>query len=493
MALRADNLNLQYRPSLSLSGTECQEPAAPANVNLLMNGDFSSGLVGWATAGLAPVQVNAGVFETALPLGTPSGALYQLVNQPLPANAPLEFSLSLGNSSPSSKSVQLLLRTPDWSVVQSCMFTVPAGAPLRTYTMRTLTGNTGWAGVYAQLWLYSPDSQMALRADNLNLQYRPSLSLSGTECLPPANVNLLTNGDFSAGMAGWLTAGLAPVQVNAGVFETALPLGTPSGALYQLVDQPLPANAPLEFSLSLGNSSPSSKSVQLLLRTPDWSVVQSCLFTIPAGAPLQPYTLRTLTNSAWTGLYVQVWLHSPDGQMALRADNLNFQYRPSLSLSGTQCLFNGGLVAQTGVEDALATLLPTWMPSATLSPSATASTTATATATASLTYTATSSPTTTLTPSATMTFQPTDTPLPTNTATLAPSSTATFTPILSETPLPTETATPLPTVTPVPTNTATMAPSSTMTPVPLPTSTEEAVPTAADTPLESPDTEAASG
>ena len=473
MALRSDNFSLQYKPALSISSTECLGSTAPPNTNLLTNGDFSSGLSGWITSGLAPAQVNSGVFETALPVSNSAGALYQLVSQVFPAGAPLELSFDLGNSSAVSKSVQLILRDPDWSTARVCAFTLPPDTPLQSYTMRTLTGSL-WNSAYVQLWLSSPDGQMALRSDNFSLQYKPALSISSTECLgstAPPNTNLLTNGDFSSGLSGWITSGLAPAQVNSGVFETALPVSNSAGALYQLVSQVFPAGAPLELSFDLGNSSAVSKSVQLILRDPDWSTARVCAFTLPPDTPLQSYTMRTLTGSLWNSAYVQLWLSSPDGQMALRSDNFSLQYKPALSISSTECLDAQGL----GVIESLATATQTDIASASASPSATlltptASPTASPTATAPTpTASASASPSATLlTPTASPTASPTATALtPTASASASPSATL-LTPTASPTASPTATA---PTPTASATDTLSPSPTNSITATPSPTNT----------------------
>ena len=481
MALRADDLNLQYKPALSVSGTNCVAPAANANVNLLTNGSFTSGLSAWNVWGIT-AQVNSQVLEAALPANTASGGFGQSVTQPLPASAPLELSLQLGNSSAAAKSITVFLSTPSWSEIRSCSFTIPAGAPLQAYTMQTTTAGA-WSGIALSIALNSADGLMALRADDLNLQYKPALSVSGTNCVAPAanaNVNLLTNGSFTSGLSAWNVWGIT-TQVNSQVLEAALPANTASGGFGQSVTQPLPASAPLELSLQLGNSSAAAKSVTIFLSTPSWSEIRSCSFTIPAGAPLQAYTMQTTTAGAWSGIALSIALNSADGLMALRADDLNLQYKPALSVSGTQCQQVTGLaVTEETTAISTATLLPTQTLNLTLTPSATETSTATAT----------DSPTPTPTPSTEATFTPEITETPASTEAIAPTEsltlTATNTLTPTDTPVPptaSPTFTATPTDTPVPpTASPTFTATPTDTPVP-PTASPTFKATPTDTPV----------
>ena len=101
----------------------------------------------------------------------------------MPANAPLEVSLQLGNTSSTDKSVNLLVANFDGTGDFFCVFNVPANTPLQTYTVRGRIS----AAAHPDLRLFVDDAnQPNLLVDNVSLQYRPSLSLTSTQCLPPA-------------------------------------------------------------------------------------------------------------------------------------------------------------------------------------------------------------------------------------------------------------------------------------------------------------------
>ncbi len=443
MALRVDNLNLQYKPALSISGTECLPPGAPANTNLVVNGDFSAGFASWNRWN-AISAITSGVMEIARQTGTPHGGFVQTINQPIPINAPMELTLQMGNSSAQPKSITLYLNTPDFSISQSCTFVVPANTALQTYTLRTLMP-AALSSFSLTGGINTADSLMALRVDNLNLQYKPALSISGTECLPPgapANTNLVVNGDFSAGFASW-NRWYTISAINNGVMEIARQTGTPHGGFVQTINQPIPINAPMELTLQMGNSSAQPKSITLYLNTPDFSISQSCTFVVPANTPLQTYTLRTLMPVALSSFSLTGGINTADSLMALRVDNLNLQYKPALSISGTECNAAGGLSLElTETSTATGTAIATATPTSTTTSTETATLTPTATETAlpTLTFTATPAPTDipTNTPTETFTWTPVPTDIPTNTPTetALPTETFTWTPMPSATPIP---------------------------------------------------------
>ncbi|MCS7070058.1 MAG: M12 family metallopeptidase, partial [Anaerolinea sp.] len=304
--------------------------------SLLRNGDFSGGTAHWMASDLNPVAVNSGVLEVTQPVGTTTGVLWQEMPHPLPVNTALEFALQMGNSSGVSKAVQVILRGMSWDNALICEFVLPPGAPLQTYTLRGTINGTFWSTIYAQVWTYNPDSAPAIRVDNASVRILDG-TFNPVNCISPgtpANANLLRNGDFSAGASGWLGIGFDPAQVSSGEYQAAQPIGSSFGLLWQERPFAIPAGAPLQFFMALGNSSAVAKNVQFVLRSPDWATAQVCNFTIPPGAPLQVYTLRMITTTAWPSALAQLWTFSPDGAPFLRVDNASLQWIPGMTVSG---------------------------------------------------------------------------------------------------------------------------------------------------------------
>ncbi len=363
-AIRVDNASVRLLDG-TFNPTQCLSPGTPSNTNLLRSGDFSAGASAWLATGFDPAQISGGEYQAAQPVGSPYGVLWQERPFAIPAGAPLQFFMALGNSSAVAKNVQFVLRSPDWATAQVCSFTIPPGAPLQIYTLRTIT-TTAWPSVLAQLWSLSPDGAPFLRVDNASVQWIPGLSVNGTvECLrpnAPANTELLVNGTFSNGAVGWQALGLDPTGVFGGEYNAAQPVGSSFGVLWQEMNYPLPASAPLSFQIDIGNSSAQPKFIQIVLRSPDWATARVCSYVVPPSVPLQTYRIRTRTTTGWPSILAQVWTNNPDGAWALRVDNASLRYIPGLTIgsaSGLDCApTNTNLIVNAGFD--AASLLSTW-------------------------------------------------------------------------------------------------------------------------------------
>ena len=69
--LQVDNALLRYRPSLNPTGTECTQPATPAETNLLPNGDFGGGEAFWGFFGSINHSVSSGALNVQRTSWTP--------------------------------------------------------------------------------------------------------------------------------------------------------------------------------------------------------------------------------------------------------------------------------------------------------------------------------------------------------------------------------------------------------------------------------------
>lgn len=162
--------------------------------NLIANGDFSNGLVGWSyfdnPTGSGEWQISDGVFEWNLP-GDPTtlSVVYQVTGVAV-RGTPLGAQFDLGNSSRIRKRVTVLLLDADFSDITACQFTVEPGTPMRTYRMRT-PSRRPWAD--AALYFYATATGNAaatgghLQLDNVSLQRSAGATLAATECVEPAD------------------------------------------------------------------------------------------------------------------------------------------------------------------------------------------------------------------------------------------------------------------------------------------------------------------
>ncbi len=160
---------------------------------------------------------------------------------------------------------------------------------------------------------------------------------------PPANVNLIVNGDFSAGTEGWTPSGQLNWSVQDGAlrFTRLRTSAAPDWAFfYQTIDSGIDANTPFESTLRLGNSNAAAKTVTVSVFNRSGKQYGSfeCAFSIPPNTPLTLYTIRGVAVNTWASLRFAVSVNPPDGSPAALADDLSLVYRPDLQLSKTQCI-----------------------------------------------------------------------------------------------------------------------------------------------------------
>jgi hypothetical protein len=331
-----------YTPSI----TPTYLPLSPVNTNLITNGDFSNGLTNWITWN-STASVVSGRLEIARNTGTTDGGFYQTINSSISANAPLELTLQMGNRSSVNKQVNIVLRDGGWRESFSCPFTLPARSPLQTYTMRVRTTRF-WSPLVFQGWLQNPDGAQALQVDNVNLQYKPNLNITGTSCVvsPPASTNLIYNGDFAQGTTNWATFNAAMQVVNTGgangnVMELARWNNTPDGGFYQYNPYAAPANGVFQFNFQMGNQSSVARTVNVVVRNPEWTDVHNCFITLAPNTLLTNYQITLRASLAWSNLVVQGWIQVGDYNgtppLPFRFDNLSLQYLPNGTSAPTVC------------------------------------------------------------------------------------------------------------------------------------------------------------
>jgi thermitase len=304
-------------------------PTAPPNTNLIANGTFSAGLANWGTWN-ATAAASSGVLAITRNAGTADGGFWQQMGFALPANAPVELRLQLGNGASVPKSIDLVVRSSTWSGFAICSFTLPPNTPLQNVTMRLRT-NAAWPMIVLQGYLAPADGLMGVLIDNVDLRYQPGMAVTNTECSlsAPVGPNLISNGDFSNGLNNWGTWNSTATGAG-GLMTIARGPGTADGGFWQQVGNSFPANTPLELTVQLGNSSSVLKNVTLVLRRPDWSEFYTCNINLPPNWPLQQVTMRIRTGSAWPALVYQGYLAPADGLMGVRMDNVELRVRPGM-------------------------------------------------------------------------------------------------------------------------------------------------------------------
>ncbi len=164
----------------------------------------------------------------------------------------------------------------------------------------------------------------------------------------PPNVDLMRNGDFTGGMTRWVpfatpTMGHIVTQITAGVFEyyrLAPPPGQAGQAvIFQNTTAQLLPGAPIVATFDLGNSSSARKRISVLVHDGDFSDLHVCTMWLPAGTPLQTYTMRTHTTKAWSNATISLYAASANSDGGfLRIDNVTLQYAPAEADNRTDCV-----------------------------------------------------------------------------------------------------------------------------------------------------------
>jgi hypothetical protein len=182
-------------------------PTAPSHTNILLNGDFSAGVASWWTwGGIVNPHVSGGVFRWTRAVGSSDWAVVgQTVDYSVPANARLELTLQLGNTSAVWKNVGVVIRdVGTWTNAILCEFPIPPNAPLQTYTVRGRSVN-GFGRLQVEIGSNSPDGLPHHLLDNAALYYRPNQNQLLSQCIEPNNgvgrgllVQFFNNPDFSA-------------------------------------------------------------------------------------------------------------------------------------------------------------------------------------------------------------------------------------------------------------------------------------------------------
>jgi hypothetical protein len=355
-------------PGGSAASNAAQLTVYGSGVSLLQNGDFSDGSTGWQFWEAPDIVWNIVggemQFHRQQPTTTSSGqaVVFQHTGVSMGAGVPLTAQFDIGNSSSARKRLSVLMLDSNFTDLHVCTFFLEPNAPMRTYRMRTHS-TQAWANASIYFYAASGGSNGGnYRLDNVSMAYDPAASTTRTDCVDPtappvlggaSSSNLLGNGDFGAGaLPPWSVFGNITWQLAGGVFEFHRPTATPPAAvLFQGVG-PMPTQQVLTATIQLGNSSAQRRRVTVLLNDSDFSDLVACTFWLPAGAPLDTYTLKTFTTKAWGNAMISVYSATSGVLPWVRVDNATLQTTPSSVVIGTECIepvppSPNGLLART--------------------------------------------------------------------------------------------------------------------------------------------------
>ena len=173
--------------------------------------------------------------------------------------------------------------------------------------------------------------------------------LLGVSAVGADQENLITNGDFSNGFAGWSyfdsPGGSGEWRVNDGVFEWNLP-GDPTNqsVVYQVTGVPV-RSTPLGAQFDLGNSSKVRKRVTVWMVDADFSDFAFCRFSLDPGVPMRTYQMRTPTKKPWANaaiyFYAMTTGNAAETGGHLQLDNVSMQRVTGSAVAARECLEPG--------------------------------------------------------------------------------------------------------------------------------------------------------
>ncbi len=325
-----------------------------AGANFIQNGDFSGGPAPWQVFEIPDIVWNivGGVFEfyRQSPPTTASGqaVVFQHTGTAVGAGTPLAASFDLGNTSSVRKRITVLILDSTFADLHVCTFFLGPNAPLRTYQMRTHS-NQVWANAAIYFYAATGGSNGGnYQLDNVSLAYDPAASATRTDCIDPtapvppggaSSANLLTNGDFGAGLSPWGTFGAIVWQIAGGVFEfyRSAGLPTPAAVVFQNTGVAMPAGQIVTATFQLGNSSGQRQRVTVLVQDGDFTDLTACTFWLLPGQALGTYTMRTFATKAWTNATVSIYSATVGVYQWIRVDNATLQTTPASTALGTEC------------------------------------------------------------------------------------------------------------------------------------------------------------
>ena len=328
------------------------------NINRIQNNSFASGTANWVVFSSPNpfdilANINAGVLEFYRNPPPPGFGNQAVVLQPtgtvVTAHSGLLTQFELGNSSAVRKRIAVLVHDLDFSDLSVCTFWLPAGAPMRKYSMRTHT-TKNWVNATISFYAATTGSDGgAYRLDRVSMAIDNMISHDRTDCVDPTapvptgeldGPELLVNGDFGVGTtAGWDVFGQIVPQLVNGVFQFFRPQTAPdpAGGILQRTNVGLAAGDVLTARLDFGNSSSVRRRVTVLLHDLDFSDLTACTFWLEPGQPLTTYRVTGFATRAWANATISIYAASVGDDMWSQLDNVSLRKTPNATLAGTGC------------------------------------------------------------------------------------------------------------------------------------------------------------
>ena len=156
---------------------------------------------------------------------------------------------------------------------------------------------------------------------------------------PPANWNLLYNGNFSNGEVGWKFKGSSTSAHSWSNGVETVGLNSASiGFMQQYRGKfAVPPGLPININVQFGNNDNVSQQVAIQMHNSDKSEFLQCVFTIPANTSLKTHRMRFTTVTYWNVIVVRV-RPMTSGTAGILVDNIDVQYKPTWNVPNKTCV-----------------------------------------------------------------------------------------------------------------------------------------------------------
>jgi Tol biopolymer transport system component len=159
--------------------------------------------------------------------------------------------------------------------------------------------------------------------------------------LPNYN-NLIDNGTFASGTAGWAgwgtpTTSALQYRVVNGMMEFARLPNTSSAVLLYDTHTALTANEGLEVVFRMGNNTAMRQRVRVMIHAGDFSDFQTCTFWLPPNTPLQTYRVQTYAGSDWADTVLSFYPMTA-GVGWIQLDDVGVRLDGTLPTDATRCI-----------------------------------------------------------------------------------------------------------------------------------------------------------
>ncbi|MBN1312171.1 MAG: M23 family metallopeptidase [Anaerolineae bacterium] len=157
----------------------------------------------------------------------------------------------------------------------------------------------------------------------------------------PEEENLLANGSLETGdISPWLVLPDTAAQIDTGTLHLSRRAGSIGWtSIEQYMPYALDAGSPFEISLSLGNTSDTTRYVDVSLRSAQSPITgyTQCTFTLPPNTPLTTYFLRGRTGSRWSNFILAISVSPAGGKPAIVVDDMSVMYKPGMKIGRDGC------------------------------------------------------------------------------------------------------------------------------------------------------------